>query len=95
MTAFDLLRGDNAVHVGHADIHEDDVGLLLFEHGERLEPVCRNADHLDLGAGGEHAPDAVGKDGLIVRKKYAYFFRWFHTRYLVLSFRTPSAGSVI
>ena len=95
MAALDLLRGNDAVHVRHSDIHQNHVRLALFEQFERLEPVRRNADDLDLGTRGEHAPDPVRENGLIVRQKHPYLFFVFHIRYLVLSFRTPSAGSVM
>ena len=39
------------VEVRHHQIERDHVGLQLGDLLERLEPVARDADHLELGAG--------------------------------------------
>ena len=43
-----LLGGGDAVHVRHVDVHQDDVGVQLGRHLERLAAGRRRADHVDV-----------------------------------------------
>jgi hypothetical protein len=46
--------GIDAVLVGHADVHEDDVRGELLHLGHRLEAIARLSDDLDALLGLEH-----------------------------------------
>ncbi len=41
-------QGLDAVHAGHLDVHQDDVGLELLGAGHALGAVAGLADHLDV-----------------------------------------------
>ena len=44
----------------------DEVGAQLERHGDRLGPVGRLADDLEVGLGGEDPAHAVADDGVVV-----------------------------
>src|ERR1700749_3256846 len=45
----ELAGGGGAVQVGHAQVHQDHVGLGLLGHGQRFLAVGGGADHFDIG----------------------------------------------
>ena len=47
----DLSHGVDASHVGHENVHRDQVGLERAELLDRLEPALRFAHHLQSGLG--------------------------------------------
>ena len=65
-----LPRRLDAVQLGHADVHEHGVGLVLGGELDGLVAVGRFADDLDLGVVGEHCPDEpAGLVGVIADQK--------------------------
>ena len=42
------LRGGDPVHLGHVDVHQDDVREELGGHLQRLGAGCSRSDHLDV-----------------------------------------------
>ena len=58
---FDLAGGFDAVLAGHADVHENDVGVVLSGEGDRFGAVggfaehCHVVGHFDKDS--EPAPD--------------------------------------
>ena len=76
----DLAGGGETVELGHADVHQDDVGLLLARERERLAAVARLADHPDVVLGVEEGAEAAADERLVVRKQD-------------LDPRSPSGGS--
>src|SRR5215217_3060536 len=65
------LRADGsdglyAVHDGHEEVHQDDVGLELPGHLQRLLAVLRFADHLELRVEGEEHPQALAHHAVVV-----------------------------
>jgi hypothetical protein len=64
---FAQLRGGvDAVHQGHAQIHQDDRRLKLFDEFEHLQPVGRLADDLDVGPRRQQRPQALAEQCLVV-----------------------------
>ena len=55
-----------AADAGHAQVHEDDVGLQRCDERERLGSIGGLADDVELGVAGEHAAQAVADDGMVV-----------------------------
>ena len=49
MRFFDLSRGFDAVHVGHLDVHQDDIGLVTAGQIDGLASICCLSDDLDVG----------------------------------------------
>ena len=45
----DRARRLDAGHAGHADVEEDEVGMVLLDQLDRLGAVLRLADDLELG----------------------------------------------
>jgi hypothetical protein len=62
----DGARGLDAVHDGHADVHEDDVGQGLLRHPDALDAVARLADELEVGLAGDEHADARAEERLVV-----------------------------
>jgi hypothetical protein len=46
--ASELLRGRDAIHVRHVDVHEDDVRCQGAGQADRLAAGGRGADHVDV-----------------------------------------------
>src|SRR5690606_2007419 len=67
----DLARGLDAVHDGHQQVHHDDVGPELLDELERLAPVARLADDLEVGLEPEGEPQAPPHDGVVVNEQDA------------------------
>ena len=63
--AEDPAGGLQAVHVGHPDVHQHDVGPQLRRRRHRLGPVGGLADHLDAARGEDH-PEAGADQVLVV-----------------------------
>jgi hypothetical protein len=57
----------HAVHDGHAQVHQDHVGLGRLREPDRLCSVGGLADHLEIGVSGEHAAQPVPDHGVVVR----------------------------
>ena len=55
-----------AVHLGHADVHEDDVGLLARDELDRLDAVGGLADDLDVVGRAQQHREAAAHERLIV-----------------------------
>ena len=67
-----VARGDDAagrldaVELGHADVHQHDVGLQPARHVDRLHAVDGLADHLDVVLGVEDHLEAGADERLVV-----------------------------
>ena len=59
-------RGLQAVELGHADVHEHDVGLVLADARERLSAVGGLGDDLDVLLGVEDHAEAAAHECLVV-----------------------------
>jgi hypothetical protein len=58
--------GIEAVHAGHADVHQDDVGLMGTGELDGLLAVGSLAADLQVGAAGEHHGDDVADAGIVI-----------------------------
>src|SRR4029450_9168825 len=61
-----LLRGIDAVHHGHADVHDDHVRLELLRQGDAVFAVVGSADDDDSVLAREHGLDHFDEEGLVV-----------------------------
>ena len=59
------------VELGHADVHEHDVGPPAGDHVERRAPVGRLAHHRHVGLGLEDHPEARAQELLVVGDHHA------------------------
>jgi len=71
----DLACGDDPAHLGHADIHQDDVGLQLADEAHGLRAVVAGADELDLRLQADEANQAVPHELVIIDDEQANH-RW-------------------
>jgi len=58
-----------AVHLGHVQVGEDEVGGALLDQGERLEPVL-GEEHLHLRPFRQQCPREVPVHGVVVHHQY-------------------------
>ena len=62
----ELSGGLDAVHVGHADVEQADVGAEFAGEGHRFASVGSLAYHLDVGLGVEDHPETGADEVLII-----------------------------
>jgi hypothetical protein len=67
----DLARGGDPVELGHADVHEHDVGREAPGAVDRLAPRGRLADDLDVGLRVQHHAEAGAGERVIVDEQDA------------------------
>jgi hypothetical protein len=67
----DLGRCLDAVHAGHPDVHQHQVGVQGRGHGDGRGAVGCLADHLDVGLGLQDQPEAHPKQCLVVGEQDA------------------------
>ena len=67
-----LARGLEPVEVGHADVHEHDVGPQRARRAHRLGAVLGLAHHLDVLLGVEDHAEAGAHEGLVVGEQDAH-----------------------
>jgi hypothetical protein len=65
----DRFGGRNAVHDGHSDVHEDDIGFEGCEEVDRLFAVFGFTDDLEVGFGFEEGAESSTDERLIVYEK--------------------------
>lgn len=58
--------GLDAVHLGHADVHEDDVGAFALGQRDRLGAVAGLADGAQARRGVDQDAEAAAQQGLVV-----------------------------
>src|SRR5271163_623680 len=58
--------GFNAVHFGHGDIHDDEVGLEFNGHTDGVDAIFRFADEFPFTGGVEYGLDATTDKGVII-----------------------------
>ena len=63
--------GLDAVHAGHADVHEDDVGVQGAGLGEGHLAVTGLTDDLDVGLGLQDEPEPGAQQRLVVHQQDA------------------------
>ena len=61
-----LPGGLDPVHVGHGQVHEHEVGLVLIGGRHRLGPVCGGRDDLHVVGAGEQLQQAAAHHGVVV-----------------------------
>src|SRR5262249_59159747 len=84
-------RGLDAVHLGHGDVHEDDVGPQRARLSDRLESVGRVADDDKLRPLLQQFPEYLPHAGVIVNDQNPERgYRWVTGS----TTRHPFAGSV-
>ncbi len=66
MCCFDPTGSLDAVHVGHGNVHQDDVGLKLGRQAQRLRAGFGFADDLQARIGGKQHAQAGTHDGVII-----------------------------
>ena len=71
------------IHVGHEQVHEDDVRRQPASDGDRLAAVRRLADHLDVVLQVEEGFQAHANDGVVVDEQHADLLA---VRHVVASF---------
>ena len=64
--ALDLVEAGEAVHVRHADVEEDEVGLLAADEREHLRPGLRLPDDLEVAVRLERPLDPVEDEPVVV-----------------------------
>jgi hypothetical protein len=62
----DGLGGPDAAEDGHADVHQDDVGLDLLGQVDRLLAVAGLGHHLELGVQRQRGLDAVPRQRMVI-----------------------------
>lgn len=62
----DEARGFEAANDGHGDIHEDEVGLVLFGVADGVSAVRSFADDFDIGVGLKNFADRPSDDIAVV-----------------------------
>ena len=62
----DRARGFQPVHLGHADVHEHDVGAFARHDLHCLDPVGCFADHVDVGCRTEKDDEPAPDERLVV-----------------------------
>src|SRR5690606_17756073 len=62
----DAPRRLDAVHDGHTDVHEHDVGARAGRERDALEPVARLPHELEVGLRADEHPDARAEERLVV-----------------------------
>ncbi|GAX56866.1 hypothetical protein SO3561_08434 [Streptomyces olivochromogenes] len=63
--------GGEAVGVGHADVHEDDVGLVDAGEVDGFFAVGGFVDDFEVGAGVDQDPEGRPEQGLVVGEQHA------------------------
>jgi hypothetical protein len=66
----DATGGLEAVHIGHAQIHEDDVGTVLGGQCNGFRAVAGGADQLDTGQVAQDHGEPVPDDGLVISDEH-------------------------
>ena len=61
-----ILQEPKAIHIGHADIGDDQIQFVLLDHRQRLLTI----GGLDHGKGGQRAADQLAKIRLVVYDQY-------------------------
>jgi hypothetical protein len=62
----EVARDLQAVHAGHADVEQDEVRLLVADHGQRLGAVAGLARNLVAREFREQAAQAFARERLVV-----------------------------
>jgi hypothetical protein len=62
-------RSVEAVHAGHGDVHEDEVGVRSTGKVDRLLAVASFAADFPSGVAGEHSGDQVANAGVVIDQK--------------------------
>ena len=65
-----LLGGPEPVQPGHADVHQDEIGLELTSLGERLAAVGGLPHYLEIGLGLQDHAQATPHERLVVGDEY-------------------------
>ena len=68
--ADEAQRGE-AVHPGHADVHEDDVRTVGVDRREHLRAVLRLADDLEVVGAAEHHRQPGAHERVVVDDQHA------------------------
>jgi hypothetical protein len=63
--------GGEAVGVRHADVHEDDGGVVGAGEGDGLVPVGRFGDHRHVGGGVDEHSEGLAQECLVVGEQDA------------------------
>ena len=66
----DLAHGVNPVHIGHGDIHDDDIGFELARLRNRIAPVVGLGNNLDAMRFLQQAFQTGAKNIVIIRENY-------------------------
>ena len=69
----DLKGGFDAVEIGHADVHDDHVGLQGFCEGDGFAAVVGFADHREIGLLLDQETQAAAHELVIVGEEDANF----------------------
>src|SRR6185312_1623483 len=71
MLGDDLACCGGAVHAIHGQIHDNDVRIESVGELHGFGSIGSFTDHIDVGRGAEHRPEACTDDGVIVGENYA------------------------
>src|SRR3954452_8441617 len=61
----------DAIHVGHVEVHDNDIWRCAGCERYRLFAVGCLADHCCIGEGGEQGAQPLAEDGVVVRKEHS------------------------
>ena len=77
---FDALRGFDAVKIGKADIHQDDVGFVLDRLRDRFFPVSCMSNDGDIGMLFKDVLHQLPGSLIIIHHKNAVLSHFFPSR---------------
>lgn len=67
------LEDGEAIELGHLDIEEDEVGLVLFDEGDGFATVAGFADDLEVRGGFEEGAEALAGERFVIDEDGPYF----------------------
>src|SRR6201997_245644 len=73
-----LANGFEAVHLGHFNVEEDDVGLEIGELGQSKTSVGGGAGYLEGGIAGDGIGKSPAHNDCVVDDKHSLLGRWLH-----------------
>ena len=68
----DSRRDFDPVHLGHPDVDDERLGLMLLAEPQRLEAIRRLGDDGQARVALEQAPQAAPDDAVVVSQQHAH-----------------------
>ncbi len=74
----DATRGLDPIENRHLDIHDHQIRVQEFHHGNRFEPLARLSDYVETGAGGQNHFEPTSNERLVVDDQNSRWLRITH-----------------